>query len=214
MAGADSRPRRGRFLQFAKAPRAGAVKTRLHAGLGPEQASAVARELTVRVACALRELPAGWDAVLCVDDPADDFLGGLAAQEGRALLAQGDGDLGERMGRAVTAALGECRAVVVVGSDCLDYEPGYLRSAVAALEAGNDAVLGPALDGGYVLVGFRRLPPAVFAGIAWGSDTVLAQQRARFVATGLRWAELPPRADIDRPEDLWRLSAPALPGSA
>ena len=53
--------------------------------------------------------------------------------------------------------------------------------------------------------GFTRLAPAVFAGMSWGTDMVLARQRERFAALGLRWHELPERADIDRPQDLWRL---------
>jgi hypothetical protein len=208
MAAADDARGRGCFLQFAKAPHAGAVKTRLQGALGPDAAAAVARRLSCRVAQSLRALPPGWVAELCVDDPRDPFLVGLAAREGRVLRAQGDGDLGERMWRAVDAAFARQRAVVVVGSDCVDYDPPYLAEAVAALAQGHDAVLGPALDGGYVLVGFARRPaPAVFGSIAWGTPEVLAQQRARFAALGMRWTELPPRADIDRPQDLWRLDA-------
>lgn len=205
MANAEDRRRRGCFLQFAKAPRAGAVKTRLHEQLSPAAAAEVARELTRRVAAALRGVPAGWDATLCVDDTTDAFLRELATREGRTLRAQGDGDLGARMWRAVDAALAEYRAVIVVGSDCLGYDAAYLGDAAAALERGFDAVLGPALDGGYVLAGFTRLAPAVFAGMSWGADTVLARQRERFAALGLRWHELPERADIDRAQDLWRL---------
>jgi uncharacterized protein len=199
--------RRGCFLQFAKAPRAGAVKTRLHRRLAPAAAADVARELTCRVAAALRAVPAGWDVVLCVDDTADVFLRELAAREGREMRAQGEGDLGARMWRAVDAALADYRAVIVVGSDCLGYDAAYLGQAVTALERGCDAVLGPALDGGYVLAGFTRLPPEVFADVQWSTGAVLAQQRERLAALGLRWEELPVRADIDRPEDLWRLGA-------
>lgn len=205
MANAEDRRRCGCFLQFAKAPRAGAVKTRLHGQLSPAGAAEVARELTRRVAAALRAVPAGWEATLCVDDTTDAFLRELAAREGRTLRAQGGGDLGARMWRAVDAALAEYRAVIVVGSDCLGYDAAYLGDAPVALERGFDAVLGPALDGGYVLAGFTRLPSAVFAGVPWGTDVVLARQRERFAALGLRWHELPGRADIDRPQDLWRL---------
>jgi uncharacterized protein len=210
MAASEEPRRSGCFLQFAKAPRAGAVKTRLHERLGPEGAVAVARHLTLRVAESLRALPPGWAARLCVDDTSDPFLAGLATREGRALCAQGEGSLGERMWRAADAALRDCRAVVIVGSDCTGYDAAYLRQATEALDAGQDAVLGPASDGGYVLVGFTRLAAGVFAGIAWSSAAVLCQQRERFAALGLRWTELPERADIDRPEDLWRLDPPGV----
>lgn len=205
MANAEDGRRPGCFLQFAKAPRAGAVKTRLHGQLSPAEAAEVARELTRRVAAALRAVPSGWDAMLYVDDTTDAFLRELATREGRAMRAQGDGDLGARMWRAVDAALAEYRAVIVVGSDCLGYDAAYLGDAAAVLERGFDAVLGPALDGGYVLTGFTRLPSAVFAAVPWGTDVVLARQRERFAALGLRWHELPERADIDRAQDLWRL---------
>jgi len=207
MVNAEDGRRPGCFLQFAKAPRAGAVKTRLHGQLSPAAAAEVARELTRRVAAALRAIPSGWDAALCVDDTTDAFLQELAVREGRALRVQGDGDLGARMWRAIDTALAEYRAVIVVGSDCLDYDAAYLGQAAAALERGCEAVLGPALDGGYVLAGFCRLPPAVFAGVQWSTGAVLAQQRERLAALGLCWDELPVRADIDRPEDLWRLGA-------
>jgi uncharacterized protein len=214
MAVAEDRRRRGCFLQFAKAPRAGSVKTRLHARLAPEEAAGVARDLVRDVAGALRAIPADWDAALCVDDTSDPFLLELATHERRPLRAQGEGNLGARMWRAVDAALAGYRAVIVVGSDCVDYDAAYLRQATLVLERGRDAVLGPAIDGGYVLVGFTRLVAGVFDEIAWGSGAVLVQQRARLAALGLQWDELPLRADIDRPQDLWRLDYPGNEGFA
>ena len=120
-------------------------------------------------------------------------------------IEAGNAQIGAYLSWDVDAALAEYRAVIVVGSDCLGYDAAYLGDAAVALERGFDAVLGPALDGGYVLAGFTRLPSAVFAGVPWGTDVVLARQRERFAALGLRWHELPGRADIDRPQDLWRL---------
>jgi glycosyltransferase A (GT-A) superfamily protein (DUF2064 family) len=76
------------------------------------------------------------------------------------------------------------------------------------LASGTQAVLGPAVDGGYVLIGLRRCPEGLFEGIAWGSASVASSQRRRLQQFGLPWQELPPRADVDRPVDLWMVSPP------
>ena len=201
----------GRILQFAKAPLPGRVKSRLATALGTEGAAEVARVLTERVAAGLTALPAGWDPVLCADMPGDPALQAIAARHARVLWPQGEGDLGQRMGRCVARALAASRAAIVIGSDCTGYDSTYLRHAIRILESGTDAVLGPAVDGGYVLIGFRRWVPGAMDGIAWGSPTVADAQRRRFAAAGLGWEELPPRADVDRPEDLWMLGrAPGI----
>jgi hypothetical protein len=195
---------RGCFVQFAKAPRPGRVKTRIAERHGDDAAAAIARTLTEDVAAALCAAPPGWSSAFCVDDPADPFLVTLAATHRRPLFAQGAGDLGARMARAACTVLEQWRraAVIVVGSDCRGYDPGYLRSAADALDAGVDAVLGPAADGGYVLIGLRRCPPGLFEAIAWSTAGVAEQQRARLRVCGLGWAELPVRTDIDLTEDL------------
>jgi uncharacterized protein len=195
----------GCIVQFAKAPRPGLAKTRLCGRLSEQQAAAVARTLVRTVSAALDRAPQGWSVRLCADDPEDPFLRELAAGSGRVLDAQGEGDLGARMARAAQAALRASRAVIVVGSDCLGYDADYLHMAAAALEAGQDAVLGPAADGGYVLVGLSRYVAGVFDSIGWGAANVAQAQRRRFRELGLGWRELPLRADIDRPEDLWML---------
>ncbi|MBP8925813.1 MAG: TIGR04282 family arsenosugar biosynthesis glycosyltransferase [Pseudomonadales bacterium] len=196
--------RRGCFLQFAKAPRAGRVKTRLQPALTALQAAALARVLTAHVAAALDAIPPGWDAFICADEPGDPFLCELAARHKRVIREQGAGDLGPRMQRALALALRDYPAAILVGSDCPGFDPDYLLEATRIL-ARADAVLGPAQDGGYVLIGFSRMREAVFDGPAWGSDSVLATQRARLQALGHSWEELPLRADIDRPEDLRQL---------
>jgi glycosyltransferase A (GT-A) superfamily protein (DUF2064 family) len=96
---------------------------------------------------------------------------------------------------------------LIMGSDCISLCPADIREAAAALERGADAVLGPAEDGGYVLLGLARASPALFNGIAWGGDRVLVDTRTRLRQLGWRWHELPVRWDVDRPEDLARLGA-------
>jgi uncharacterized protein len=85
-----------------------------------------------------------------------------------------------------------------------------LVAAVRALQGGADAVLGPAADGGYFLIGLRRAQPQLFRGIAWGSAKVLDATRARLRQAGLRWQELAIHPDLDRPQDLRRALAQRL----
>ena len=118
-------------------------------------------------------------------------------------LAQQGGDLGARMYAALSNALQRHRSAVLIGSDCPEFDPGYLEAAFAALEQ-QDAVLGPAVDGGYLLIGLRAAPALLFEDIAWGTPQVLQITRDRLRQLGWRWAELPPRHDIDEPGDLQR----------
>jgi hypothetical protein len=81
----------------------------------------------------------------------------------------------------------------------------YLARAFALLDGGADAVVGPAEDGGYVLLGLRRMDKRLFEDMAWGTDRVLDQTRERLAVLGWRWQELETLWDVDRPEDLERL---------
>jgi hypothetical protein len=200
--------RAGCVIQFAKAPVPGRVKTRLHPCLGEAGAAGLSERMIAGVSAALGAVPAGWESVLCADDPGHACFHALAERSGQGLWEQGEGDLGERMARACTRALRSFPAVIVVGSDCTGYDPGYLRRAMCLLASGTQAVLGPAVDGGYVLIGLRRCPEGLFEGIAWGSASVASSQRRRLQQCGLPWQELPPRADVDRPVDLWMVSPP------
>ena len=90
-----------------------------------------------------------------------------------------------------------CSAAVLIGSDCPPLSAGYLAKAFAALRDGSDAVLGPAEDGGYVLVGATRPLPEIFAGIAWSTPAVMNETRARLCGLHARWCELETLWDVD-----------------
>lgn len=124
---------------------------------------------------------------------------------GLELRSQGRGDLGARMHRAFEQALKAYRFAVLIGSDCPALAPADLRAAVRALRDGMDAVLLPAEDGGYALIGLRRSSRRLFAGVGWGGAGVLAQTRRRLERLGWRWKELRTVWDVDRPEDVARL---------
>ena len=103
--------------------------------------------------------------------------------------------------QAAMAAATTTGGVIVIGTDCPALTPAHLRQAAAAL-TGEDAVVIPAEDGGYVLLGLRQANAAVFAGVAWSTPQVMAQTRARVMALGLSCAELPMLRDVDEPTDL------------
>ena len=107
---------------------------------------------------------------------------------------------------AATKALDQADAVILIGADCPLLEARHLTRAFGWLQQGEDAVLGPAEDGGYVLLGLRRVNRALFRDITWGGDQVLAQTRQRLARLGWRWRELEPLWDLDRPADLDRLA--------
>ena len=109
------------------------------------------------------------------------------------------------MYRAFKRALRSNPYVVLIGSDCPALTPADLRAAARALKAGADAVLSPAEDGGYALIGLRRVSRRLFAGVDWGGPQVLAQTRGRLKALHWRWQELRTLWDVDRPEDVARL---------
>lgn len=194
-----------RLLVFARAPVSGAAKTRLVPALGADGA---ARLHAALVRHALQQAAAAAPLALelwCAAPDSGDTLAALARETGARLRIQEGDDLGARMAHALGAATAGGAPAIVVGTDCPWLDAAALREAATALDRA-DAVIGPALDGGYVLLGLHRLEPALFAGIDWGTAGVLGATRARLRALGWGWRELAPRPDIDRPADLERLA--------
>ncbi len=189
------------FLQFAREPVPGQVKTRMQPVLGPDEACQLHRELVLWTAQRLTSARLGR-VELAVTGRIDDPLFQQCEAEGvAAVRGQTGEDLGQRMYNALHAGLQRFSRVVLVGSDCPQLDRNYLASALAALESA-EVVLGPAVDGGYVLIGARALDASWFEGIKWGSGSVYRETVARFAASKTCWQGLPPLQDIDRPEDL------------
>jgi hypothetical protein len=190
---------------LAKAPIPGLAKTRLIARLGADGAArlqAVLTEHAVRTA-----LAAGLGSVTlwCTPDTRHPAFVKLAHRTGVALEAQRGADLGARMAHAVAQRAGR-GPVLLTGTDCPALTPEHLRTAAACLEGGDEVVLIPAEDGGYVLVGLMESHPVLFEGVPWGSDRVIEVTRGRLRALGLRWSEPTTLWDLDRPADLDRLA--------
>jgi uncharacterized protein len=190
-----------RLIVFARAPAPGLVKRRLIPALGSAGAAALYRRLART--CLMHAIHAapGEVELWCAPDVRHPFFDACRRELALTLHRQRGEDLGERMAAALRRGL----PALLMGSDCPDLLPSDLQEAAAALAQGCDAVLGPALDGGYVLVGLSRYDALLFRDIPWGTDQVLEHTRARLHQLGWRWHELTPRADIDRPEDLHRL---------
>jgi len=193
-----------RILVFCKPPIPGQAKTRLIPALGAEGAADLHAELaraTVARAVYSRLAPVELWASTAPEHP---FFQRLCADHACVLQTQCGDDLGARMAQALETTLADTDFAVLIGTDCPALDEHYLAEACAALANGADAVLGPAEDGGYVLIGLRRCDPALFAGVAWGTSAVLAQTRRRFAALAWSVHELATLWDIDRPEDLER----------
>lgn len=186
---AEPRAGRERLLLFAKAPRPGHVKTRLAKTYGDDVA---ARLYTAFVRDLVRRVRA--DRCVIYHDPVEP--GPVLEALGLPLLPQRGLDLGARLEAAFTDEHGAgSERVVVIGCDTPDLPLDRVDHAFAALGFA-DLVLGPALDGGYYLIGARGVPP-VFADIPWGSGEVLATTVLRARAAGLEVASLEPWYDVD-----------------
>lgn len=195
---------RTRLIVLAKAPVAGFAKTRLIPALGAEGAARLARRLLDETMAQART--AGFDGLelCCAPDTTHPAFVQQRQRGGVRLSVQGSGDLGARMHQAVTRGLRDAAQVILIGTDAPRLDAAYLQAASTAL-ATNDAVLGPAADGGYVLIGLRRPAPRLFEAMPWSTERVFALTRERMIECGLRWAELPTLHDIDTDDDLAHL---------
>ncbi len=195
--------RPARVVVFARAPELGRVKTRLAASIGDARACALYTELGARVVASLvADAGRAYDVRVCFT-PADREAAVRAWVPGADGYApQREGDLGVRLAREVDGAFDDgCAAVVLVGTDCLAVTDARVREALDALADGDDAALGPALDGGYYLLAIARRM-SLFEGVPWSTEAVAEATRARLRAAGARWRELPVERDLDTREDL------------
>ena len=193
----------GCIIVFAQAPVPGEVKTRMIPALGAENAALLHTALVERALETAVRSDANVE-LCCAPESSHNFFASCAEDFDVALTEQGEGDLGERMLRALKAAIANYQHALIIGADCPAFTAKHLRGALQTL-ATVDVVLTPAEDGGYVLIGARRIDGNMFAGVDWGSHQVLTQQRRNLEACGLVWRELETLWDVDRPADLERL---------
>lgn len=183
---------------FLKHPTPGKVKTRLAKQLGNRRAAAVYSAMAKDV---VKSAERG--ARIFFDPPEMEkevrrWLGGFSG----AFSPQSGDSLGGRMANAIGLCLREgSEKVVVIGTDCPDITPAIIAGAFERLD-GADVVIGPCEDGGYYLIGMRRLYRELFCGIEWSSNSVTARTVEKAEALSLKVSMLQTLRDIDEAEDL------------
>jgi hypothetical protein len=194
-----------RLLLFAREPVAGRVKTRLQPALTAAGSLELHRALLARTAQTLAAAQlAPWQLWVDANPEHPDFL----ALRGAAGIHQQQGpDLGARMQHAAASTLADTavNAVVLVGADCPSVDAAYVAQALETLAEGAEVVIGPAEDGGYVLLGMRQARAELFSNVPWGEDTVFTATLANLEAVNIAPVILETRWDVDRPADLQRL---------
>ena len=194
--------RTGILCIFTRPTTPGLTKTRLIPAYGAANAARLAEAFLLDT----YELVSGLKLGSVVVSVAAD--GPLPRLEPPASIwRQGPGDLGDRMTRVAARALAQDYPwVVLLGSDSPGMPAALLVEAVQALDRGSSAVIGPALDGGYYLLGLADCPPRLLAGLSWSGSDTRTQTIERLEAHGLRPYLLPEWFDIDVPADLARLA--------
>lgn len=191
---------------FTRFPQPGRTKTRLIPALGDRGAADLQQQMTEHL---LERFQGFSEGSLSLQI---HFAGGTSAQMSswlspkfstiQQLIPQRQGSLGERLVAALEHGFSSgLSKIIVVGSDCPQLDSQKIVEALTLLEA-HDVVLGPALDGGYYLIGLNRLYPFLFKNIPWSTERVLAETEAIATHHALSTAHLAPLSDIDRPEDL------------
>lgn len=192
---------------FAKAPRAGAVKTRLAASIGGAAAAELAAAFLEDTWRLVGQLEWATAVLATCEESGSESLSSYAPR-----WPQGDGDLGMRLERVLRRALEDGRPAMAVGTD----SPGLPRRLLeeARVQLGRvDAVLGPAEDGGFYLLGMRVCPIGALAELPWSDARTFYATLSRLQQLGLRVAVLEPWFDVDCLEDLTRLSGLIAMGS-
>lgn len=199
------------LILFARYPEPGTAKTRLIPALGAEGATTLYRQMAEHTISQVQqwlERQSEGQMKSATSRVEIRFAGGTEAKMQAWLglswtyVPQGTGDLGDRLVRSLQAACDtEGDRIVIIGTDCPELDADLLHQAFALL-AHHDLVLGPAVDGGYYLIGVRQFWPELFQNIAWSTAAVLQQTLTIGQQLGLAIALLPTLSDVDYPEDL------------
>ena len=191
---------------MAKYWTSGRVKTRLGENVGLERAAAIHRMFVLHLADNLET--AAEKRVMVVDPEPKIDLFREAIGDNWTFTPQSNGDLGQRMSRWFSSGLATSSHAILIGADCPLIAAEDIQQAVCLL-AEHDVVLGPALDGGYYLIGLRGSWKPEFVqlwdGISWSTSDVYENTLSRIRQLGLSLGTLPQREDIDTIAELTRL---------
>ena len=201
------KPSRQHLIIFTRYPEPGKTKTRLIPALGDVGAANLHKQMTEHTIFQVKELQKITRVSVEVR-----FTGGNLEKMQNWLghdlgyQFQSEGDLGARMAESLINAFNQkAQQVIIIGTDCPDLNSQILTTAFEKLEVFN-LVLGPALDGGYYLIGLQQPIAELFMNISWGTAQVFAKTVEIAQKLNLSIGYLQPLADIDRPEDLTALS--------
>ncbi|MHB2025967.1 MAG: TIGR04282 family arsenosugar biosynthesis glycosyltransferase [Elusimicrobiota bacterium] len=198
--------RQDAVVVFAKAPVPGRVKTRLCPPLSPGQAAQLYRAFIQDTLACARSIARAKLLVAYADDGASPELNWLKNQPGFDFFPQEGEDLGERLVRAFDRVFQDgAEKAVVIGSDAPQIRPETIRRALDSLSK-SDAVLGPAEDGGYYLIGLKERRPELFQDIPWSTNKALEETLASARSSGLKVSFLAPLADVDTFADILSLA--------
>jgi uncharacterized protein len=192
---------------FAKAPIPGQVKTRLCPPLTPDEAATLHGSFVLdtleRTKAAALKLKPSFDRYLaCSPSATHVFFKIMEERQGAKLIDQVGDDLGTRMNQACNTLFAHgYRQVLLIGTDVPTLPLDHFRQALTSLEH-HDLVLGPAFDGGYYLIGLKRMAPELFVDIPWSTDQVLRLTQEKAAGIGLKTSLIQPWRDIDTLADL------------
>lgn len=190
-----------RLIVFTRYPEVGRAKTRLIPALGSHGATELHRQMVEHTIAQVKGV-SQWLSIEVRFVGGDRELMQHWLGDDLDYRPQAEGDLGMRLWQASQQAFLEgASKVLMIGTDCPELDANKLRQALRLLDQ-HDLVLGPALDGGYYLMGLRRLAPELFENILWSTAAVLKQTVQIAETLGLTIALLTPLADVDYPEDL------------
>jgi len=183
---------------FVRNPISGQVKTRLAKDIGDERALAIYLQLLQHTLEITRGL--SFRKFIYYADEVSDY--DLWSVPGYTKRKQNGNDLGERMLNSFKELFDQgFTRIIIIGSDCLQLKTETLEKAVALLES-NSAVIGPASDGGYYLLGLTKFYPDLFINKPWSTDKVFAKTIDDFINQGISYALLEELSDIDDSTDL------------
>lgn len=192
-----------RLLVFSKSPSLGKVKTRMQPVLTEEESLKLHIELS-RYCLQEWSQPMICPMDIWVAGSISDYQKALVNDSSYTFYSQVGNDLGERMEYAVATTLqsAQLSGVILVGTDCPFISNDHLKRVVEMMGQGNDAVIIPANDGGYVLLGLKLFYSELFSGIEWGGEKVYADTIKKMQKLNITYHEMDSLPDIDRPEDL------------
>lgn len=183
------------LIIFVRSPKLGKVKTRLAKEVGDKEALSI----YIRLLRHTREVAEGVNAtrhLFYSDEVIEDEWSTDYFQK----VLQAKGDLGDKMHHAMGTALETSSKAIIIGSDCAQLSSSLIESAYEALDQ-NDVVIGPTFDGGYYLLGVKKVHKELFEDMTWSVESVFDETVRRIELKGLSYSILDKLSDIDYKED-------------